>query len=91
MGGYGLVHEFLLVVLLWLALISYGVWQRSRLVQHRTTRMSVTRLTKRSNEQKPCAGLTHKSRCIAGEHTPGPGTWLPAAPSPLIHSPCGRP
>jgi hypothetical protein len=91
MACYLLVHEFLLVVLLWLAIISYGVWQRSRPAKHRTTRMPVTRLTKRSKEQKPFAGLTQKPLCIACEHTPGQGKPLPAAPSPLIHSPCGRP
>jgi IS1 family transposase len=91
MGCNLLVHECLLVVLLWLAIISYEVWQQSRPARHRATRMPGTRLTKRSKEQKPFAGLTQKPLCIACEHLLGQGTPPPAPPPPLLHSPCGRP
>jgi hypothetical protein len=91
MGCDLLVYEFLLVVLLGLGIILYGVWQRSRPAKNRTTRTPVTQLTKRSKEQKLFAGLTQKPLCVACERTPGQDEPPPAAPPPLIHSPCGRP
>src|SRR5262249_20487879 len=90
MGCDLLVYEFLLVVLLWLGIISYGVWQRSRPAQHRTKQKSATP-TQRSKETKPFAGLTQTPLCVACEHTPGQGDPPSPAPPPLHHSLWGRP
>jgi transposase-like protein/IS1 family transposase len=86
-----LVHALRLIVLLWLGILLYEGWARSRSAAYPTTRKPATPLQKRSREPKPFAGLTHKPRCPACEQAPEPSSPGPLVPPARLPSPQGRP
>jgi hypothetical protein len=59
-----LVHELLLLALLWQLVISYWTWKRSQATKHPLAQQP-QRLPK---ILKPFAGLTKKPPCAACEH-----------------------
>jgi transposase-like protein len=86
-----LVHELLLVGLLWLGVLLYKGWARDRSATCLPTGQPSTPLNKCSRDPKPFAGLTHKPRCAACEQAPAPSSPAPLAPPQLLRSPQGRP
>jgi hypothetical protein len=90
MVSHLLGYELLLVGLLWLCVLSYGVWQRSRVASGQSTSKRDKRATKRSQETKPFPGLVHKPFCAACEHVVEPTPQLPPLP-PLLVSRRGCP
>jgi IS1 family transposase len=86
-----LVHELLLVALLWLGVLLYKGWARNRSATCLTTRTPAAPLHKRSRDPQPFPGLTHKPRCAACEQAPEPRFPAPLAPSLPLRSPKGRP
>src|SRR5262245_17115508 len=82
-----LVHEFLLLALLWQLVFWYGVWKRGQALQH-----PLSPQPKRlPNTPTPFAGLTHKPPCEACEHAQAHRAqpWL--SPPPILTSKRGRP
>jgi hypothetical protein len=62
-----LFQDLRLIVLLWLGIILYEGWARSRSAACPTTCTPATPLQKRSRDPKLFAGLTHKPYCAACE------------------------
>jgi hypothetical protein len=85
-----LFYALLLLVLLWLGVILYEWWARTRVATRPTTRKLATPLPKHSRDPKPFPGLTHKPSCAACEQVPAPAEPIPLPPLPLPSSP-GRP
>jgi IS1 family transposase/transposase-like protein len=86
-----LVHDLRLIVLLWLGILLYEGWARSRSAAYPTTHKPATPLQKRSREPKPFAGLIHKPCCTACEQAPEPSFPAPLVPPARLPSPQGRP
>jgi hypothetical protein len=85
-----LFYALLLIVLLWLDVILYEQWARTRVATRPTTRKLATPLPKHSRDPKPFPGLTHKPYCAACEQVPEPAEPVPLPLLPLPSSP-GRP
>ncbi len=86
-----LVHELLLCVLLWLGILSYGLWKQARAAQYQRKQKAAQRPTRSSQEKKPFAGLTQKPLCAACEQAEERGNQASTAPPPLMASTRGRP
>jgi IS1 family transposase/transposase-like protein len=86
-----LVHDLLLIVLLWLGGILYKRWARTRATTGPTTRRPATPLRQHSQDPTPFPGLTRKPPCPACEQTSEPGSPPPLVPPPLLSSSQGRP
>jgi len=91
MVSHRLFDELLLCGLLWLCVLLYGVWQRSRVALGQSTPTRGKRATRRPQETKPVPGLMPKPHGPAGEHAAAPTPWPPASPPPLIVSTPGGP
>src|SRR5262245_56511608 len=85
-----LVHDLLLIALLWLGIILYERWARNRAATSPTTRKLATPFPKPPRNPKPFSGLTHQPHCAACEQVPAPAKPLPLPP-PLLSTPQGRP
>jgi hypothetical protein len=85
-----LFYDFLLIALLWLGVILYEQWARTRASTHLTTHQLATPLPQHSHDPTPFAGLTHKPHCAACEQGPAPAEPVPLPPLPLPSS-LGRP
>jgi hypothetical protein len=85
-----LFYALLLIGLLWLGVIRYERWARTRALTRPTTRKPATPLPKHAQNPKPFPGLTHKPSCAACEQAPAPAEPVPLPPSPLPSS-LGRP
>src|SRR5882724_9403948 len=86
MVSHRLFDELLLFGLLWLCVLLYGVWQRSRVALGQSIPKRGKRATRRSQETKPFPGLMHKPHCPACEHAAEPTPRPPASPPLLIVS-----
>jgi hypothetical protein len=80
-----LISPLLLVGLVWLCLMLYWAWPSDCVIAHPTPPRR-----KRSRASKPFAGLTHKPRCDACEHTTDSCPHAPSAPPSRIVSTRGR-
>ena len=85
-----LFYALPLIALLWLGVIRYEQWARSRAWARPTTRKLATPLPQHAQTPKPFPGLTHKPSCAACEQGPAPVEPVPLPPLPLPSSP-GRP
>src|SRR5215475_11329454 len=86
-----LFYDLLLIVLLWLGVISYEQWARTRAPTRPSTRQLATPLPKHSQNLKSFPGLTSKPHCALCEQAPVPAPVAPRVPpAPLPASP-GRP
>jgi hypothetical protein len=83
-------YELLLIALLWLGLLLYARWARTRTPTRPTSRKLATPLPKHTRDPTPFPGLTHNPACAAGEQVPVPVEPVPLPPLPLPSSP-GRP
>jgi|SRR5215813_10091871 len=82
-----LVHEFLLLALLWQLVFWHWVWKRGQAPKHPSTPQPKS-LPK---TPKPFAGLTQKPPCQACEQGPAHGTQSSLSPAPILASKRGRP
>ena len=86
-----LVHDLLLIVLLWLGGILYKRWARNRAATCPTPRKPATLLHKHSQDSKPFPGLTHKPPCALCEQVPELAAPPPRVPPAMLPSSAGRP
>src|SRR5215831_30478 len=91
MGEDLFFHELLLLGLLWLCLIWYGVWSRSRSIACQAPHKAAKPPTQGSTAKKPFPGLTHKPLCVACEEAEEPCNQVPPARPALIISTRGCP
>jgi IS1 family transposase/transposase-like protein len=82
-----LVHELLLLALLWQLVISYWTWKRSQATKHPPAQQP-QRLPK---ILKPFAGLTKKPPCAACEHGQAHHDRPSLSPPPVLAPKRGRP
>src|SRR5215510_10546708 len=82
-----IVHELLLLALLWHVVMSYGRWKRDPAPQH----LPAQYLQRLPQAPKAVAGLTHMPHCQACEHGLAPSDQPPLAPPPVIIPKRGRP
>jgi IS1 family transposase/transposase-like protein len=85
-----LFQDLLLIVLLWLGVLLYARWARTRAATGPTTRKLATPLHKHPRDPTLFPGLTHKPPCAACEQAPAPAEPLPLPP-PLLSTLQGRP
>jgi hypothetical protein len=90
MVDHPLCYTLLLIAFLWLEVIVYERWARTRVATRPTARKLATPLQKRSRDPTPFAGLTHKPYCAACEQTSAPDEPLPLPP-PRLSGLQGRP
>src|SRR4030095_1350039 len=83
-----LVHDLLLIVLLWLGSIQYNRWVRDRSATGPTPRKLATPFHKHPPEPKPFPGLTPKPHCTACEQVPAPAEPFRFHP-PAVFYPTG--
>ena len=82
-----LVHEFLLLALLWLLMFSHWVWKRGQAPKH----LSAQQPKKPPQAPKPFAGLTKKPPCETCEQDPDPSDQPPLSPPSPLAPKRGRP
>jgi IS1 family transposase/transposase-like protein len=86
-----LVHDLLLIVLLWLGGILYKWWAHNRSASGPTPRKPATVLHKHSQDPTPFPGLTHKPPCALCEQAPAPASPVALVPPAPLPSSSGRP
>src|SRR5262249_23608902 len=82
-----LVHELLLLALLWLVVISYGTWKRD----HALKPLPAPQPQRLPKTLKPFIGLTPKPHCDECEQSPEHSDPPPLPLPPVIASKRGRP
>jgi transposase-like protein len=82
-----LVHELLLLALLWELVISYWTWKRSQAAKPPPAQPS----KRLPNIRKPFARLTHKPPCAACEYGQPHRNRPPLSPLPVVAPKRGRP
>jgi hypothetical protein len=85
-----LLHDLLLVVLVWLLLTYWSMWEISQQKGHPTTKKGPRRHRKGSTEPKPFPGLTRKPDCPFCEDEAGARASIPEPPL-LMQSQRGAP
>jgi transposase-like protein len=86
-----LVHDLLLLVLLWLGGLRYKRWVRNRSAICPTTRKTASPLHQHSQDAQPFPGLTYKLPCALCEQAPVSTPAAPRVPPPQLPSSPGRP
>src|SRR5262245_55711493 len=86
-----LVHDLLLIGLLWLGGMLYTRWARTQAALCPTPRKPATLLHKHSQDPKPFPGLTHKPHCALCEQVPELASPPPRVPPPRLSTLQGRP
>jgi hypothetical protein len=84
---YPLVHEVLLLALLWQVVSSYWRWKRDPALKP----LLAQQPQRRPKTPKPFAGLTKKPYCESCEHGQAHRDRLPPSPPPVLTSKRGRP
>src|SRR5262245_11645857 len=85
-----LVYALLLLALLWLGVILYALWIRTRAPTRPTTRKLATSLSQHSCDPTPFPSLTHKPHCALCEEVPELASPPPRVPPALLPSSPGR-
>jgi hypothetical protein len=85
-----LYQNLLLLGLLWLSILLYGAWLRSRSATSLTTITPVKSIKKCSKQPIPFTGLLHKPLCDACEHAAESHPQVPCVPPPLLTCTRGR-
>src|SRR5215510_12701590 len=86
-----LVHDLLLIVLLWLGGMLYTRWARTRAALCPTPRKPATLRHKHSQDPQPFPGLTHKPHCALCAQVPELASPPPRVPPPPLSTLQGRP
>jgi IS1 family transposase/transposase-like protein len=86
-----LFYGLLLVGFLWLGLLLYEGWARSRSTACPPPGKPATSTHKPARDSKPFLGLLHKPHCTACEQAPEPGSPAPLVPPARRPSSQGRP
>jgi transposase-like protein/IS1 family transposase len=84
-------YDLLLVGLLWLGILLYEGWARSRSAPCPLPGKPATSTHKPARDSKPFPGLTHKPHCTACEQAPAPSSPVPLVPPARRPSSPGRP
>jgi IS1 family transposase/transposase-like protein len=83
--------DLLLIALLWLGIILYEPWARTRAAPRPTTRQLATPLPQHSQNSKPFPGRTPKPHCALCEQAPESTSAAPLVPPVWLPSSQGRP
>jgi hypothetical protein len=86
-----IVHDLLLIVLLWLGSLQYKRWARHRSAICPTLCRPATTLRQHAQDPKPFPGLTSQPHCALCVQAPAPASAVPRVPPAPLPFSLGRP